>query len=117
MPTRGYRKGHSDTKVPMPRFVRTRLSDHDFALFTSEASSRDVTVSDFARAILTAHLKKQRAELPHPRGLSNDLLRQFARIGNNLNQLARQANAGMVGIPAEELRCCIDTLNSIARTL
>lgn len=117
MPTRGYRKGVTDDKEPLPHFVRTRLSNNEFAKLNTEASSRSLTVSHLTRAVLRAHLKATRAELPQARGLSTGLLREFARIGNNLNQLARQANVGMVAVPTDELRACIDRINSLARTL
>jgi hypothetical protein len=56
-------------------------------------------------------------ESAHKRGLSADLIRQFARIGNNLNQLARQANLGLVAVPPDELRACTARLNELVRTL
>ncbi|MDQ8699272.1 plasmid mobilization relaxosome protein MobC [Hyphomicrobium sp. LHD-15] len=117
MPTRGYRKGQSDSKEPLPRFVRTRLSDQDYAALNAEAVSRSVKIANLTRAVLAAHLKRQRAELPHPRGLESGLLREFSRIGNNLNQLARQANVGLVAVPADEVRACIDRINALARTM
>lgn len=117
MPTRGYRKGAADNKEPLPNFVRTRLSDKEFAKLNTEASSRSVTVSHLTRAVLRAHLQSTRAELPQARGLSAGLLREFSRIGNNLNQLARQANVGLVAVPADEVRACINRINNLARTL
>lgn len=116
MPSRGYRKGISDRKEPKPHFVRTRLTGSEFELFKLEASSRAVTHSQLARAVLAAHLANARAQLPHARA-SAHALRELSRIGNNLNQLARQANAGLVGVPENELRRCLEALNSVARTL
>jgi len=117
MPVRGYRKGRSDQKVPLPRFVRTRLSDNEFSLLVAEAESRSVGIARLTRSVLAAHLSGKRVELPHRRGMTNDALRQLARIGNNLNQLARQANHGIVPIEAEELRACLERLNELARSL
>lgn len=117
MPRRGYRKGLDDAKEPLPCYVRTRLSEISFAALSSEAASRGITTSALTRAIVVAHLEAQRAELPHRRGTKAALLRQFIRIGNNLNQLARQANAGLIAIDAEELRACLDRINALARTL
>nr|WP_210163466.1 plasmid mobilization relaxosome protein MobC [Hyphomicrobium nitrativorans] len=84
---------------------------------SAEASTRGITVSALARLILTAHLKAQRAELPRRRGTDAALLRQFIRIGNNLNQLTRQANAGLVAVSADELHTCLDRINTLARAL
>ncbi len=117
MPRRGYRKGLHDTKMVLPRYVRTRLSDEDFEALKAEASARGATMSALARLILVAHITAQRAELPQRRGTDAALLRQCVRIGNNLNQLTRQANAGLVPVAADELRACIDHINALARTL
>jgi len=117
MPTKGYRKGISDSKVPLPRFVRTRLSEKEFENLITEAASRSATISSLTRSVLLAHAKGQRAALPQSRGPSNELIRQFARVGNNLNQLARQANVGLVAVPAEDIRRCIDTINALARSM
>ena len=117
MPRRGYRKGVSDRKEPLPHFVRTRLSANDFKLFCDEADVRASGHSDLARAVLVAHLRNQRAELARPRGPAHELIREFARIGNNLNQLARQANLGLVAVSAEEIAGCIAGLNALAARL
>lgn len=117
MPRRGYRKGLSDAKEPLARFVRARLSDREFCRLTDEGASRGVTTSKLIRCVLTAHLNGQRMEGAQKRGLSAELVRQFARIGNNLNQLARQANVGLVAVSAEELRACTERLNELVRTL
>ncbi len=117
MPTRGYRKGISDSKSPLTCFVRTRLTADEYAKLNLDRRPRSMTVARYLRAIVAAQLANQRAELPHPRGLTNDLLREFRRIGNNLNQLAKRANEQRIGIEPQELRCCIDQLNTLARTL
>lgn len=116
MPRRGYRKGLDDSKEPLPCYVRTRLPEASFATLKAEASARSITISALARMIVATHLKTQRAELPHRRE-NAALLRQFVRIGNNLNQLARQANSGMVTVSTDELRACLDRINAMARTL
>lgn len=117
MPTRGYRKGRSDQKVSVPRFIRSRISEAEYARLSAEANSRSATLSKFLRAILVAHLEQRRAQFPHPKGLTNDLVHQFARIGNNLNQLAHQAHSGIVPVSPQELRDCIDKLNRLAASL
>ena len=42
---------------------------------------------------------------------------EVARIGNNLNQLARQANLGLVAVPAEEIERCLTGLNALVARL
>ena len=104
MPTRGYRKGISDAKVPVPRSVRTHIAAREHAALLREADLRCLTLSKLLRSLVRAHIAGSRAELPQPRGASSALLREITRIGNNLNQLARQANAGMVAVSADEIR-------------
>jgi hypothetical protein len=117
MPRRGYRKGLHDSKEPLPRFVRTRLTTQGFAALSAEAESRGVTVSTLTRLVVSAHLQAQRAELPQRHGENAALLRQLIRIGNNLNQLARQANAGLVPVNADDIRTCLDQINLLARVV
>jgi hypothetical protein len=114
MPTKGYRKGQSDTLEPFPRFLRTRLTEREHQALKEDAQRRSMTMSKLTRAIVAAHLTGQRAQLAHP-DRTSALLREFARVGNNLNQLAHQANAGLVAISTEELRRCLDRLNDLAR--
>lgn len=84
MPTRGYRKGLSDSREPLTRFVRMRLSDRDYAQLVQKAKARSMTLSKLTRTILGAHVTGQRVKLPHANHTSA-LLRELARIGNNLN--------------------------------
>lgn len=115
MPTRGYRKGRSDTLEPLPRFLRTRLTEIELQALKGEAQSRSMTLSKLTRALVTAHITSQRPQLAHP-NRDAALIRELARIGNNLNQLSRQANAGLVAVTPAELRACLDRLNGLARS-
>lgn len=116
VPRRGYHKGVSDAKEPLPHFVRTRLSEKDFEGFRDEACIRATGHSDLVRAILVAHLNNQRPELARPRGPGDELVRELRRIGNNLNQLARQANTGLVAVRPRRSRAasgaCMEQRNS-----
>lgn len=76
------------------------------------AAARGIKLSRLTRTILKAHIKGLHVSLPHPRGLTEELIHQLARIGNNLNQLAHQANAGYVAVSAEEIRTCISVINT-----
>lgn len=115
MPRRGYRKGLNDAKVGRPHYARARLSDKEHAALAADARARAITISALVRRLIAAHLTRQRAQLPHQDHLA-PLLRELARIGNNLNQLARQANAGLVPVSAEELRTCLANINDMARS-
>jgi hypothetical protein len=92
MPPRGYRKGTSDTKVPRPHVVKSRISDSIYAGLHAESDDRSVTLSSLIDAVLTAHTMKQRVELPRRSGMTSAALRELNRIGNNLNQLVHQSH-------------------------
>jgi hypothetical protein len=109
MPTHGYRKGVSKCKLNKPRQIYTRVTDSDHIALTIEAASRSITTSDLTRKILTAHLNHQKANLPHFRP-SPQLMATLSRIGNNLNQIARQANTGMVPVTAATINRALATV-------
>lgn len=92
MPTRGYRKGISDSKTAAPRRIYTRLPAAIHDALVVDSTSRNRPASEIIRAVLVAHYSGTRLELPQARGPSSAAIRELARIGNNLNQLAHQAN-------------------------
>jgi hypothetical protein len=92
MPTRGYRKGVSDDKEPVPRSVRTHITEQEFDQLTAAADSRSITLSKLLRSLITAFTRGERLALPQGRGPTSAALRDLCRIGNNLNQLAHQAH-------------------------
>ncbi|MEQ1715213.1 MAG: plasmid mobilization relaxosome protein MobC, partial [Hyphomicrobium sp.] len=73
------------------------------AALIDEAAARTLTLSKLANAILAAHVDGQRAALPQ-RNTNAAAIRELARIGNNLNQLAKQANNALVPLSEVELR-------------
>lgn len=117
MPTRGYRKGLSDGKTPLPRQVYARFSHGEHRALAEDAVARGMTVSSLVRAIATAHLTCSRAALPQPRGIEAALIRELVRIGNNVNQLTRQVHTGLVPVSAGELRAALDALNETLRRI
>lgn len=117
MPTRGYRKGQTDRKVPVPRSVRTHISEWEFEQLKADADSRAITLSKLVRALIEAHVDEHRLELPHARGPSCAAIRELARIGNNLNQIAHQANLMNLNLIATEARKAIATITDVVRRL
>ncbi|MGE3916617.1 MAG: MobC family plasmid mobilization relaxosome protein [Hyphomicrobiaceae bacterium] len=91
MPSKGYRKGVSDEKTPHPRQVYFRVDLDAYDALDAEAGERSVTLSCLLRHVVEAHIGRQRTGLPHRRA-NAAALRELARIGNNLNQVAHQAN-------------------------
>lgn len=117
MPTRGYRKGLHDNLTPLDRQLYTRVSRYDYAVLTSEASARSITTSKLVRLILEAHIDQQRAALPRATGPADDALRALNRIGNNLNQLAKLAHAGLMPTLAADLAQTLALINDTARRM
>ncbi len=117
MPTRGYRKGISDSKVPVTKPVKVRVSEDDYLFLQRDASSRSLTMSKLMRKLISAHAKGARAQLPQSRGGNTKALRELSRIGNNLNQLARQAHTGIVPVSALELQQTLRAVHSSLKNL
>ena len=75
--------------------VEVRTTPADKARWQALAESRGVSLSELVRAALDGHRPRQlsRAQLRRtPPPVEPALLRELARLGNNLNQLARAAN-------------------------
>lgn len=117
MPRLGYRKGIDDEKEPLQKPFPLRLTKPVQDSLKAEAAARNLTVAQLTRSLLAAHAKAERASLPHKKGPTKQALHQLARIGNNLNQLARQANAGYVGVSEVEIRAALDVVNQAAARL
>lgn len=70
-------------------WVKLRTTPEQRAAWYAKAEAKGVTFSDLARQTLDGVTVHRRAQL---RRVDPSLLRQLARLGNNLNQLARWAN-------------------------
>lgn len=103
MPTKGYRKGSNDDREPLNKHLQTYVSEATYRTFTEQADDRSITDSQLLRRIIKAHLNNERAALPH-RNVNAAAIRELARVGNNLNQLAKQANNALVPLSETELR-------------
>ncbi|MCB1512757.1 MAG: plasmid mobilization relaxosome protein MobC [Hyphomicrobiaceae bacterium] len=117
MPTRGYRKGVSDEKQPLVRDLRARVTARTYDAFSALSLARGVTQARLLRAIVKAHVIGARAEIPQPRSFSADDMRELRRIGNNVNQIAHQANLMRLHLVEERALACLDALEGLARRL
>ena len=91
-----------DPLIPLPVRLPTSLVEQ----LRAQADASGVTLSDVLRSHLTLVEAKPLAK-PRPQfrpkklgevsGADPALMRQIAGIGNNLNQLARTVNAGLLG--------------------
>lgn len=67
--------------------IRPGFNSHEFTILEERAESAGIDLSEFVRRLA---LNQQFHSLP---AINRDALVQLARIGQNLNQLARIANA------------------------
>ncbi len=92
-------------------FIKVRVTEAEFADFRARASEAGMTVSDLVRLRLTGYRVRQSDS-------DRDRLRHLARIGSNVNQLARWANSRKAAAPALEivlwLARLVDGINRIA---
>jgi hypothetical protein len=117
MPSRGYRKGRSDNKVPRPELLRARAATRTRQRLEAEAASRRITLSALIAEVLEARAARRPTQLPHPRGVADDALHQLARAGNNLNQVARQANLMNLHLIRDRALAAIAAVDEAARRL
>lgn len=73
----------------MSERIELRVSAEEKAHWQAIAASRGVSLSELIRAALSGQRLRPRRAAPR---VDPDLVRELARIGNNLNQLARAAN-------------------------
>ena len=92
-------------------FIKVRVTESEFADFRARAGEAGMTVSDLVRYRLTGYRVRQT-------DTDKNRLRHLARIGSNINQLARWANSRKAAAPALEvvlwLERLIDTINVVA---
>lgn len=67
MPSRGYRKGMSDRKIPLTARINTRVPLDVATYLTHQAHLRSITRAKLTREMLTAEARQLRLELPQPR--------------------------------------------------
>lgn len=116
MPRRGYRKGISDAKKARPAYARSRITTDQLARLNDEADARCVTISILIAHLIDAHQRKAPAELPH-RAINTELIRELCREGNNLNQIAHQAQLSRLPLLEAEARAVITAINALVARL
>ena len=68
--------------------ITVKMATEDYSLSKSKAKSAGVSASEFVRGCITEGGVKERLSKEH-----GDLIRKLCGMANNLNQLARKANA------------------------
>jgi hypothetical protein len=85
------------------RFLKVRVSDTELMEVRVKAFDADMTVSDFLRfRLMNSRLRRTAAE--------KERLRQLARIGSNINQVARWANIHKAAGPTLEILLWLNRL-------
>ena len=91
------------TKTARPFSLRIRLYGEERDLLRLNAGIQGMSVSDYVRqSCLSFHLRKSPME--------KERLRQLARIGVNLNQIARWANTYKRAVEAVEVLTALASL-------
>jgi hypothetical protein len=111
MPRKGYRKGRDDNRMPVTRFVRTRLPEGLYSALVAEAGERGLTHAALVRAIVAYYFERRPIPKPRAVGATHAVARELNRIGVNLNQMAHLANATRL-IPVIELRRLLAELHT-----
>jgi hypothetical protein len=113
MPRRGYRKGVSDHKVPLGKRIHTRLPEALHRALIADAGARSLDAAKILRQLAAAHYTGARLELPHATAKA-DATRLLAldRLGNNLNQIAKQANLMRLHLLEADARRCIAAIHA-----
>jgi len=107
MPPRGFQKPE-----PLDQRLKVNLTAAEYMAVASRADAAGMTISAYVRQLVAIDLghaakaPKRRADR-HTLELLAEvhmLAMQVKRIGVNVNQMARQANTGMVPLTSSELR-------------
>lgn len=124
MPAKGTHK-----RDPLDRLVKTRLTEDQAIALAELAKSCQMTRARYVRQLIEGALQGA-VQHPKPRSRAfrereqlacavNALGLQAKRLGNNVNQLARQANTGLVPVKRSEIVYTLNqlqVLTSAART-
>ena len=76
-----------------------------------------MTQARLLRALVEAHVKNGKPQLRQPRSFAAADLRELSRIGNNVNQIAHQANLMLVHVVANRAEQCLAELDKLLRRL
>ena len=118
MPAKGHKK-----RTPHCRRIEIRCTEKEFNAIGNRADACGLTVSDYLRSLADWHVQEKAVEeAPRVRLIRMDeaqmaklmpLLTELTRNGNNLNQLAKQANTGIVPVKRQALEDSLGRLNGL----
>ncbi len=103
MPAIGYRKPDGDRRTCA---VKSYLTTQEYAQFSERAKACGMTKAALMRALMVGESPRAK-----PTRISSEVIHHLGKIGTNLNQLARHANAGRY--PSEPiLKATLDQITS-----
>ena len=114
-----------DSKLRTNR-VRSYMTDEELQQFKALCTAHATTEAQMVRTLVLAAAKTQRPPSPKPEKLRqldellaqlNGLHVQLRKVGTNLNQIARQANTGLVPISRNEVLGVFHSVQQAAASL
>jgi len=100
----------TEKKMPRDFLLKIRVTSEERDAVKATAEDAGLTVSDYIRMRLTHHRVRQTAA-------ERDTLTHLARIGSNINQIARWANTHANQIEALEIIMRLEALQSDIRKI
>jgi hypothetical protein len=97
-----------EKKMPRDFLLKIRVTAEEREVIKATAAEAGLTVSDYTRQRLAHHRVRQTAA-------ERDTARQLARIGTNINQIARWANTYASGLQAIDIIMRLDELQADIR--
>lgn len=88
-----------------------------FARHAAEADVRVMTYSRLLYEILKSHQAGTRLAIPQAKAFNAADLRALTRIGNNVNQIAHQANLMNLHLVHARAEACLASLEALLRRL
>lgn len=95
-------KSKKEKTLTKTKDVHLRMNKTEYTLLIERARASDMTVSEFIRNTLNTQNVIIKYEITADVSEIKQLISQFGKIGNNLNQIARYFNQG--GIISSEMK-------------
>lgn len=112
----------ADSKLRTNR-VRSYMTDDELQAFKALCATHGTTEAQMLRSLVMAAVAGQKPPAPRPEKARqvdeliagiNGLHIQLRKVGTNLNQIARQANTGLVPVSRNEILAVFHTVQQAA---
>lgn len=118
-------RGDAESKLRTNR-VRSYMTDGELAAFKALCAAHATTEAQMVRTLVMAAVAGQKPPAPPPEKTRqmDDLIHhinalhiQLRKIGTNLNQVARQANTGLVPVSRNEILAVFHSVQQAAAAI